>query len=207
MKGPGQTAPSSNSSLYHKSPLHCPTESLCLHASLVHIDCPTGSRTEPAIWFLVCHRSAAGLVATIAKTETAIGTIPSVHHAALKSRVLASGSTTILPERASLNCWGGGAPRPVGKVLLADSLKALSSSDHVEVDTGAEKTTATLTAKKAFPNSWANDSGGDARWTINSLGAVRTETVHDSFGTRELEWCDNDWFGDEMQYHHCNRTW
>ena len=35
-----------------KSLLHCSIESLCLHASLVHIECPTGSRTEPAIRFL-----------------------------------------------------------------------------------------------------------------------------------------------------------
>ena len=33
--------------------------------------------------------------------------------------------------------------------------------------TGAEKTTATLTSQKAFPDSGANDSGGDARWTLH----------------------------------------
>ena len=58
-----ETALSSNSSLYYKSPLHCSFESLCHHPSLVLID-----------W-----RSAAGLVATIAKTQIANCTIPSVH--------------------------------------------------------------------------------------------------------------------------------
>ena len=68
------TAPSSNSSLHYKSPLQCPIASLCLHASLVHIECP-----NPSIRLLIWWRSAPGLVATIANTNIAIGTIPSLH--------------------------------------------------------------------------------------------------------------------------------
>ena len=54
-------------------------ESLCLHASLVHIECLAASRAEPAIWSAICWRSAAGRIATIAKTKIAIRTIPPVH--------------------------------------------------------------------------------------------------------------------------------
>ena len=61
------------------SPLHCRIESLCLHASLVHIECPVGSRAEPATWSVICWPSAAGRVATIAKTKIADDTIPSGH--------------------------------------------------------------------------------------------------------------------------------
>ena len=61
-------------SLYYKSPLHC-----------LHIDCPVGSRAEPVVWLFVCCRCAAGLVATIAKTKFAFGTIhPRTHHSAFE---------------------------------------------------------------------------------------------------------------------------
>ena len=74
-----KTALSSNSPLYHKSPLHCRIESLCFHVSLVHIECPIGSRTAPAIWLIICWRCAVRRVKAIAKNKIANDTILSVH--------------------------------------------------------------------------------------------------------------------------------
>ena len=72
-----ETAPSSNSTLY-KSPLHCRTEYLSLHASPVHIERLMSSRrTSHMVSF--CWRSAAGRVKSIAKANIAMHTVPSAH--------------------------------------------------------------------------------------------------------------------------------
>ena len=57
-----------------KSPLHCSIESLCLHKSTVHIECPLGSHAEPANCRKSGWRCAPGLVKTIARTKIAIRT-------------------------------------------------------------------------------------------------------------------------------------
>ena len=96
VKGP-KTAPSSNFSLHHKSQLHFRIQFLCLHASLVHIDCPFGSHTEP---LRVVSAGVVQLtVKNIAKENVACNTMPSAHFTRARGYLEPPVCTVALTER------------------------------------------------------------------------------------------------------------